>query len=208
MSLSDDDTTLHGLTNGSKSTTDMKGTAWGEEAFKKLIEYKKDGDVSVDRNTFFSKAASDDAVWTLTTRGKLRLKNASLDVGPDNECFYVREFGWCRCECSCNTVTGNLEPGVSVYICEGRDDQYYGHGPAWDKNWRGKTPSHDSWFLVKGVKQDALGGDGDPLLKDVSVISGLVWLDHDKVFKRAAAGNREKNHKLVVDGICKCEKHR
>jgi hypothetical protein len=75
-----------------------------------------------------------------------------------------------------------LEAGVSVY--EG-----YADGPHWryiesraiEKN----EPSlaWTPWFLVSGKVQPTAGGDGEPLLKAVTIVNSLQW---DRVQKRFA----------------------
>lgn len=96
---------------------------------------------------------------------------------------YLRHGAWCECECSCNTASGVLEAGVSVYECEDAGEgKWQGKGKAYDKNVKGFNylNPRTKWYLVRG-RVEGLGSDGEPLLKDVIPHRIVVW-DKKKFF--------------------------
>lgn len=118
--------------------------------------------------------------------------------------LFLRQNGWCHCGRSCNSFTGRLEEGVSVYDCEHvSGTNWRGVGPAFEKrerDFRGQQRKNlgsveAKWYLVSGDRVGT-GGDGDPLLRnvvahkmvewdgkdyfvEVSEAKGQIWSDHE-----------------------------
>jgi hypothetical protein len=102
--------------------------------------------------------------------------------------MYLRQGEWCECERSCNTSTGRLEAGVSVYECRAAGSgKWVGTGPAFEKRERShrgqdrkylggvdENGTDIAWYLVTG-DQVGTGGDKEPLLKNVMAHKIVSW---------------------------------
>lgn len=118
---------------------------------------------------------------------------------------FIRDGGWCSCEKSCNSVTGKLESGLSVYPCKHQDPHWIPEGPAWQKNGRARVNAPGArWFLVEGTPTGALGGDREPLIANVTAISELESTSDGFVVLGPAKAT-EKPHEKNSDGSCKCQ---
>ena len=120
---------------------------------------------------------------------------------------YLRKGPWCACLRSCNADKGQLEDGLSVFECEPTGEGWRPLGPAWEKRRRQVPSNHVAgirpWYLVEG-HEIGTGGDREPLLSDVSVVSSLRW-DKDASFfiESNGAAPSTCNHPGYPD--CKCE---
>jgi hypothetical protein len=117
---------------------------------------------------------------------------------------FIRLDGWCKCEHSFNSAAAVFEEGVSVYECEAvAPDKWRAKGPAWVKNKTGIIRSLKPWFLVDGKALDALGGDKEPLLKEVGVRTGLKLFDPSKdLFVEIVANSDEEKPHPACEGKC------
>ena len=111
--------------------------------------------------------------------------------------IFIRHGIWCECEKSCNSATGQLESGLSVYYCKKANGNTWSPlGQAWKKNgstvWNSPTP----WFLVEGKSTGAVGGDREPLIIDVKAKKCLEWDNTQKVFVELECDSPlPRNHK-------------
>lgn len=117
--------------------------------------------------------------WELTPQGRTLLQQPEPVASTTR---FLRFGAWCACECSCNSATKILELGVSVYECypDGAHWRYI-DSRAISKNLG--TLVLDRWGLVTGTVQPTRGiGDGEPLLKNVTVANALQWEPAQKRF--------------------------
>lgn len=171
------------LVHATQTTTQIAAAGWGPGCWGKLKEFEtarvthKVGD---PKPPFNDTGAID---WELTPHGRTLLQQPE----PVASAIHFLRFGaWCTCECSCNSDTKGLEAGVSVYEC-------YSDGAFWryidtraiakNEPSLGWTP----WVLVSGTVLPTRGGDGEPLLKNLTVVSALQWDQAQKRFAALAA---------------------
>lgn len=126
--------------------------------------------------------------------------------------YYLRQGKWCQCERSCNSVSGILEAGISVYECKCIDEiKWQGVGIAFKKRediFKGRQRcnlgTRSIWYLVSG---DCIGkgGDHEPILKNVVAHKIVEW-DNVNYFVEVSEINgstQVKNHKGYPN--CNCQ---
>jgi hypothetical protein len=160
------------------TTTQIAAHGWGTGAWGKLKDFET---AKVTHKVGNPKPPFNPAVinWELTPQGRTLLQQPEPVASATR---FLRFGAWCACECSCNSDTKILEAGVSVYECypDGAHWRYI-DSRAISKNERSLewTP----WVLVTGTVQPTRGlGDGEPLLKNVTVVSALQWDPAQKRF--------------------------
>jgi len=163
---------------------------WGAGTWGKLKEFET---AKVTQKVGNPKKPFNDTgviAWELTPHGRTLLQQPEPVASTTH---FLRFGAWCACECSCNSDTKVLEAGVSVY--EGYQDGAhwrYIDSRASAKNERSLewTP----WVLVTGTVLLTRGGDGEPLLKDVTVVNDLHWEPADRRFAVLAPSGLPNNH--------------
>ncbi len=170
------------LVHAMQTTAQIAANGWGTGTWGKLKEFEtalvthKVGNPKPPFNT--------DAIdWELTPHGRALLEQPEPVASVTH---FLRFSAWCSCQYSCNSDTKTLEAGVSVYEC-------YDDGAFWryidaraiakNEPSLGWTP----WVLVSGTILPTRGGDGEPLLKNVTVVSALQWEPAQKRFAVVAA---------------------
>jgi len=129
------------------------------------------------------------------------------------EPLYMRHGGWCHCQRSCNTATGQLEKGVSVFECEQVDGtKWQGMGHAFEKHafcFRGQQRKFlggvgTPWYLVTG-EHVGIGGDQEPLLRNVVAQKIVEWDGANYFVEKpdAVPANVCKNHNQYPQ--CRCD---
>lgn len=174
------------LVQAPQTTNQIAAHGWGPQGtWGKLKDFEAAGvthKVGNPRPPFNNTGAIE---WELTAQGRALLQQPEPVPSATR---FLRFGAWCACERSCNSATKILEAGLSVYEC-------YPDGAHWryiDSRAISKnegTLVRNPWVLVTGAVQPTRGlGDGEPLLKNVTIVSGLQWDAVHKHFTVLAAG--------------------